>query len=155
MTWWSSVPAPPGLPQRCTEHPRAFPPWCWTNLPRAGRRRPRHRSRTTSVPRRAVVQARKFGAVFTIPGEAQSLDFADGYHRLRLADGEELTAHTVILATGVQYKRLDIPGMERLEAPSVYYAATESEAQGRSDPVTVVGGGNSAGQATIFLARRA
>ena len=105
---------------------------------------------------RAVVQARKFGAVFTIPGEAQSLDFADGYHRLRLADGEELTAHTVILATGVHYKRLDIPGMERLEAPSVYYAATESEAQlCRGDPVTVVGGGNSAGQAAIFLARRA
>ena len=53
MTWWSSVPAPPGLPQRCTEHPRAFPPWCWTNLPRAGRRRPRLRSRTTSVSPRA------------------------------------------------------------------------------------------------------
>jgi thioredoxin reductase len=50
-------------------------------------------------------------------------------HRLRLADGEELTANTVILATGVLYKRLDIPGMERLEAPSVYHAATESEAQ--------------------------
>jgi len=62
----------------------------------------------------------------------------------------------VILATGVRYKRLDIPGMERLEAPSVYYAATESEAQlCRGDPVTVVGGGNSAGQAAIFLARRA
>jgi thioredoxin reductase (NADPH) len=105
---------------------------------------------------RAVVQARKFGAVFSIPGEAQSLDLADGCHVVRLADGEELAAHTVIVATGVRYKRLDIPGTDRLEASSVYYAATESEAQlCRGDPVTVVGGGNSAGQAALFLARQA
>jgi thioredoxin reductase (NADPH) len=104
---------------------------------------------------RAVVQASKFGATFTIPGEARSLDLTDGYHVIRLADGEELTAQTVILATGVRYRRLDIPRMDCLEPSSVYYAATESEAQlCRSDPVTVVGGGNSAGQAAIFLARR-
>lgn len=105
---------------------------------------------------RAVVQARKFGATFTIPGEAQSLDRIDGHFVVRLADGADVEAHTVVLATGVHYRRLDVPGMDRLEGPSVYYAATEFEARlCRGDPVAVVGGGNSAGQAALFLARNA
>ncbi|MCW2761246.1 MAG: Thioredoxin reductase [Marmoricola sp.] len=105
---------------------------------------------------RAVVQARRFGAEFTIPGEASALELADGYHVLRLADGEELSTHAVVLATGAKYRRLKTPGLEHLEAPSVYYAATETEAQlCRGDPVIVVGGGNSAGQAAVFLSRRA
>ncbi|GAB6986218.1 FAD-dependent oxidoreductase [Nocardioides pyridinolyticus] len=103
---------------------------------------------------RAVVQARKFGATFTIPGEARSLDRIDGHFVVGLADGAQVEAHTVILATGVRYRRLDVPGMERLEGPSVYYAATDFEARlCRGDPVAVVGGGNSAGQAALFLAR--
>jgi thioredoxin reductase (NADPH) len=105
---------------------------------------------------RAVVQARKFGAVFTIPGEAQSLERVDGHFVVGLTDGDHVEAHTVVLATGVRYRRLDIPGMDRLEGSSVYYAATEFEARlCRGDPVTVVGGGNSAGQAALFLARTA
>lgn len=105
---------------------------------------------------RAVVQARKFGATFTIPGDAQSLDRIDGHLVVRLTDGTHLEARTVVLATGVRYRRLDVPGMDRLEGPSVYYAATEFEARlCRGEPVTVVGGGNSAGQAALFLARKA
>ncbi len=104
---------------------------------------------------RAVVQARKFGAVFNIPGEATSLTQADGYHLVGLADGDDLIAHAVLVATGVHYRRLDIPGTDRLEGSSVYYAATEFEGRlCRRDPVTVVGGGNSAGQAACFLARQ-
>ena len=104
---------------------------------------------------RAVVQARKFGAVFNIPGEATALTQADGYHAVSLAEGDDLIAHAVLVATGVHYRRLDVPGMDRLEGSSVYYAATEFEARlCRQDPVTVVGGGNSAGQAACFLARR-
>ncbi|GAB3201312.1 FAD-dependent oxidoreductase [Nocardioides hungaricus] len=104
---------------------------------------------------RAVVQARKFGAAFSIPGEATSLTQADGYHVVGLADGGDLVAHAVLVATGVRYRRLDVPGLDRLEGSSVYYAATESEARlCQQDPVTVVGGGNSAGQAACFLARR-
>jgi thioredoxin reductase (NADPH) len=104
---------------------------------------------------RAVVQARKFGAVFNIPGEATSLTQADGYHVVGLAEGDDLIAHAVLVATGVHYRRLDIPGTDRLEGSSVYYAATEFEARlCRQDPVTVVGGGNSAGQAACFLARQ-
>ena len=102
-----------------------------------------------------MVQARKFGAVFTIPGEATSLTQADGYHVVGLAEGDDLIAHAVLVATGVRYRRLDIPGTDRLEGSSVYYAATEFEARlCRQDPVTVVGGGNSAGQAACFLARQ-
>jgi thioredoxin reductase (NADPH) len=104
---------------------------------------------------RAVVQARKFGAAFSIPGEATSLRQADGYHVVRLAEGDDLIAHAVLVATGVRYRRLDVPGTDRLEGSSVYYAATEFEARlCRQDPVTVVGGGNSAGQAACFLARQ-
>jgi thioredoxin reductase (NADPH) len=105
---------------------------------------------------RAVVQARKFGATFTIPGEAQSLDRIHGHFVVTLTDGAQVEGHTVVLATGVRYRRLDVPGMDRLEGPSVYYAATEYEARlCRGDPVTVVGGGNSAGQAALFMARNA
>lgn len=104
---------------------------------------------------RAVVQARKFGAAFSIPGEATSLTQADGYHVVGLADGEDLVSHAVLVATGVRYRRLDVPGLDRLEGSSVYYAATEFEARlCQDDPVTVVGGGNSAGQAACFLSRR-
>jgi thioredoxin reductase (NADPH) len=104
---------------------------------------------------RAVVQARKFGAVFNVPGEATSLTQADGYHVVGLAEGDALIAHAVLVATGVRYRRLDIPGTDRLEGSSVYYAATEFEARlCRQDPVTIVGGGNSAGQAACFLARQ-
>ena len=105
---------------------------------------------------RAMIQARRFGSEFTIPGEAASLEFTEGCHVLRLADGAELCAHAVVLATGATYRRLEVPGLEHLEASSVYYAATETEAQlCRGDPVTVVGGGNSAGQAAVFLSNRA
>jgi thioredoxin reductase (NADPH) len=104
---------------------------------------------------RALVQARKFGAVFSVPGEATSLGQADGYHVVRLTDGDELVAHAVLVATGVHYRRLDVPGTDRLEGSSVYYAATDFEARlCRQDPVGVVGGGNSAGQAACFLARQ-
>ncbi|MGH3476229.1 MAG: NAD(P)/FAD-dependent oxidoreductase [Nocardioidaceae bacterium] len=62
----------------------------------------------------------------------------------------------MILAMGVRYRRLEVPGLDRLEPASVYYAATENEARlCRGDPVTIVGGGNSAGQAAVFLARQA
>lgn len=73
-----------------------------------------------------------------------------------LTDGAQVETHAVVFATGVRYRRLEVPGMDRLEGPSVYYAATDFEAQlCRGDPVTVVGGGNSAGQASLFLARNA
>jgi thioredoxin reductase (NADPH) len=105
---------------------------------------------------RAVIQAKKFGAMFTIPAEAKSLSTAPGYHVVRLADDAEVMAHAVILATGASDRRLEVPGAKRLEGTSVYYAATDTEANlCRGDPVVIVGGGNSAGQASVFLAKHA
>jgi thioredoxin reductase (NADPH) len=105
---------------------------------------------------RAVVQARKFGATFMVPAEARALFRRQDHHVVRLADGGEVTAGAVVIATGAHYRRLDVPGMDRLEQSSVYYAATEMEASVcHGDPVTVVGGGNSAGQAAVFLSKHA
>lgn len=105
---------------------------------------------------RAIVQARKFGAVFIVPGEAQSLDRIDGHFIVGLVDGAQVEAHAVVLATGVRFRRLDVPGADRFEGPSIYYAATEFEARlCGGHPVVIVGGGNSAGQAALFLSRTA
>ncbi|MET0859550.1 MAG: FAD-dependent oxidoreductase [Microbacterium sp.] len=105
---------------------------------------------------RAVVQARKFGAAFMVPGEAQSLDNSDGQFVVGLTDGSQVGAHSVVLATGVRFRRLAALGADRFEGPSIYYAATEFEARTcRGEPVMIVGGGNSAGQAALFLARTA
>lgn len=102
---------------------------------------------------RAALQADKFGAVITVPFTATSLESRDGYYVVSIDDGTTLTARTVLLATGAHYRRLGVPGLDRLEGTSVYYAATMQEAQlCRADPVAIVGGGNSAGQAALFLA---
>ncbi|WP_406203681.1 FAD-dependent oxidoreductase [Streptomyces decoyicus] len=105
---------------------------------------------------RSVLQARKFGAQLTVPAEVTSLEPRDGRYALTFADGSEIQAATIVLASGVRYRRLDVPGIDRLEGSSVYYAATLHEANlCRMDPVAVVGGGNSAGQAALFLAEYA
>jgi thioredoxin reductase (NADPH) len=105
---------------------------------------------------RAVLQAEKFGARGTVPAEVVGLERSDGNYVLRFADGGDLTTRCVIVATGVRVRRLPVPGLERFEDTCVYYAATPVEArQCVGDPVVVVGGGNSAGQAAVFLAGHA
>jgi thioredoxin reductase (NADPH) len=89
-----------------------------------------------------------------VPAEATALDERDGYYVVRFDDGSEATARTVLITTGARYRKLDVPRLEELEGTCVYYAATMMEAHlCRGDPVAVVGGGNSAGQATLFLAQ--
>ena len=101
----------------------------------------------------ALIQAQKFGAHVTVPAEASSLENHDGYYVVRLAEGEAVSTRALIVASGVRYRRLPVPGLDELEGSSVYYAATLMEAQlCAGTPVVVVGGGNSAGQAVIFLA---
>jgi thioredoxin reductase (NADPH) len=101
---------------------------------------------------RAVLQAEKFGAELTMPARATSLEHRADHYAIGLEDGQELRARAVVIATGVQYRRLPVPRLEELEGTSVYYAATLMEAQlCRGDPIAVVGGGNSAGQAALFL----
>ncbi|UXY23411.1 FAD-dependent oxidoreductase [Streptomyces cynarae] len=102
---------------------------------------------------RAVLQAGKFGARISVPAEAARLEPRGGHYAVSFADGSEITARTVVLATGARYRRLHVPGIEPLEGASVHYSATLYEAQQcRTEPVAVVGGGNSAGQAVLFLA---
>ena len=109
----------------------------------------------SELAERATIQAEKFGARLTIPARATALESDDGRHRIRLDDGSELLTRTVMIATGKRYRRLPVPRLEEFEGASVYYAATQVEAQlCAGDPVAVVGGGNSAGQAAEFLSRQ-
>jgi thioredoxin reductase (NADPH) len=104
---------------------------------------------------RAMVQADKFGARTAVPQAAVGLRREDGHYRIELSEGGEVEARSVIAATGARYRRLDVPRLEHFEGVSVHYAATEPEAQRcEGEEVVVVGGGNSAGQAALFLAGR-
>ena len=104
---------------------------------------------------RALIQADKFGARTAVPQEAIGLRREDGHYRIELSEGGEVAARSVIAATGARYRRLEVPRLGRFEGVSVHYAATEVEAQScEGEEVAVVGGGNSAGQAALFLAGR-
>ena len=103
---------------------------------------------------RAVAQARKFNARFATPYRALSLEPGNGRHVVRLEEDHEIAARAVLLATGAQYRRLPVDGLAEYEGISVFYAAGPPEAQlCGAERVAVVGGGNSAGQAAVWLAR--
>jgi thioredoxin reductase (NADPH) len=109
----------------------------------------------SELAERASVQATRFGARTAVPELARSLAFEDGYHLVELDGGDRLRARSVVVATGASYRRLGVERLAEFEGAGVYYAATEVEAQMcRGDPVVVVGGANSAGQAAVFLAHR-
>jgi thioredoxin reductase (NADPH) len=103
---------------------------------------------------RAVTQARKFNARLATPYRALSLEPGDGRHTVQLEDDHEISARAVVIATGAQYRRLPVDDLDHYEGISVFYAAGPPEAQlCGAERVAVVGGGNSAGQAAIWLAR--
>jgi thioredoxin reductase (NADPH) len=110
---------------------------------------------------RGEVQAMKFGTRFAMPRRVASLerladDESGGGFCVTFESGQRVRARAVVVATGVQYRRLPIPGLEALEGMGVYYAATENEARLCRDAETlVIGGGNSAGQAAMYLSRSA
>ena len=100
----------------------------------------------------AVVQANKFGAHLPVASPVTGLSFDSKYAVLHLDNGETVSAKCLLIATGADYRRLDVEGCERFEGCGVYYAATPVEAQlCKGSDVVVVGGGNSAGQASVFL----
>jgi thioredoxin reductase (NADPH) len=110
----------------------------------------------SELANRAVLQANKFGARLSVPTPVTSLEFEGAYPVLRLDGGESVTAKCLLIATGAEYRRLGVEGCERYEGTGVYYAATPNEAQlCRGAEVVLVGGGNSAGQAAVFLAGHA
>ena len=103
---------------------------------------------------RGQVQAMKFGTCFAMPRRVERLAQRDGGFCVTLGDGEELCARSVLVATGVQYRRLPLDRLEEFEGVGVYYAATEMEARFCAETeAIVVGGGNSAGQAAMYLSR--
>ena len=104
---------------------------------------------------RTAIQAQRLGAHLNSPCEVAGIKLEAGFHSVVLADGSEIPARAVIVASGARYRRLAVDDLARFEGAGVYYAATDLEARmctGR--PVVVVGGGNSAGQAAIYLAQR-
>ncbi len=108
----------------------------------------------TDLTQRAVVQAQKFGARLTVPCRAASLRDRAGYLVVNLSDGSEVVGRAVVAATGAAYRRLDADRLSDFEGRGVYYAATDTEARQCSGAsVLVAGGGNSAGQAAMFLAQ--
>jgi thioredoxin reductase (NADPH) len=108
------------------------------------------------LARRAVTQARRFGVEILTPQEATAIRTQDQYRILTLSDGKEISCHALILALGVSWRRLNIPGVEKLTGAGVYYGAAQTEALAcTNEDVYVIGGANSAGQAAMYFSKYA
>jgi thioredoxin reductase (NADPH) len=108
------------------------------------------------LARRAVVQAKRFGVEILSPQEVVSARVEGPYRILKLADDSELSCHALMIATGVQWKRLEAPGVDRLQGAGVYYGGGATEALScKGEIVYIVGGANSAGQAAMNFAKYA
>jgi thioredoxin reductase (NADPH) len=108
------------------------------------------------LARRAVVQAQRFGVEILSPQEAVAIRIEGPYRIIKLVDGSEISCHALMIATGVQWRRLDAPGIDKLQGAGVYYGGGATEALTcKGETVYVVGGANSAGQAAMNFARYA
>ena len=106
------------------------------------------------LARRALTQARRLGAEILSPQEVIGMRRDDPYRTVHLADGTDLSCQTIVISTGVSYRQLDLPGVSELVGAGIFYGASISEAVLYRDlEVGVMGGGNSAGQAAVYLAR--
>jgi thioredoxin reductase (NADPH) len=106
----------------------------------------------SDLAHRALIQATRFGAEILTPQEAVGLRVQDTYRLVTLADGSEVGCRALVIATGVSYRTLDIPGADQLLGMGVYYSAARPEALAhQGEDVFIIGGGNSAGQAAMFL----
>ena len=108
----------------------------------------------SELARRAMTQARRFGAEMIAVQEACALEARGAARVVKLSGGGELSSHAVLIATGVSYRRLDAPGFDDFVGRGVYYGASIAEAQGvRDQDVYIIGGANSAGQAAVYFSR--
>ncbi|HTV39325.1 MAG TPA: FAD-dependent oxidoreductase [Candidatus Sulfotelmatobacter sp.] len=108
----------------------------------------------TDLARRAIAQARRFGAEILSPQEVRSIRMEGPSRVLTLADGAEVGTKAVLIATGIAFRRLEVPGLDRLSGSGVYYYAPMSEAFSyRDGDIYIVGGANSAGQAAMYFSR--
>jgi thioredoxin reductase (NADPH) len=106
------------------------------------------------LTRRALTQAERFGCELLRPQEVTGITLRAPYKVLKLADGNEVSCQALVIATGINYRRLDVPGIDQLTGAGVYYGAAITEAVScRDNAVFVIGAGNSAGQAAMYLAR--
>ena len=109
-----------------------------------------------NLARRAVAQAVRFGTEILTPREATNIRVDGPYRFVKLNDGTEISCHTLLITTGVSYRKLDVPGIDRLTGAGVYYGAAMTQALTyRDEDVYLVGGANSAGQAAIYFSRYA
>ena len=108
----------------------------------------------TDLARRAIAQARRFGAEILAPQEVRKIRLEGPSRVLTLADGSEIGTKAVLIATGIAFRRLEVPGLDRLSGSGVYYYAPMSEAFSyRDGDIYIVGGANSAGQAAMYFSR--
>ncbi len=106
------------------------------------------------LARRAVVQAQRFGVEILSPQEAVGMRTEGSYRILKLADGNEISCHALMIASGVQWRRLDAPGIDRLQGAGIYYGGGATEALScKGETVYIIGGANSAGQAAMNFAK--
>ncbi|MFL6414850.1 MAG: FAD-dependent oxidoreductase [Bryobacteraceae bacterium] len=106
------------------------------------------------LTRRAVAQARRFGAEILTPQQAVGVRSEGTYRSIMLADGSEVSCHALLIATGVQWRKLNVPGIDNLQGAGVYYGAGSTEALScRNEDVYIIGGANSAGQAAMNFSR--
>lgn len=110
----------------------------------------------SDLARRAVTQAKRFGVEILSPQEVKGVRIEDPYRIVILADGTEISCHALMIATGVSWRRLDVPGMDRLYGAGVYYGAAMTEALScMNEDVYIIGGANSAGQAAMYMSKYA
>ncbi len=108
------------------------------------------------LARRAVTQAKRFGVEILTPQEVTGIRLEDPYRFVQLSSGSEISCHAVILALGVAWRRLNVPGLEKLTGAGVYYGAAQTEAMScQGEEVYIVGGANSAGQAAMYFSKYA
>ncbi|NEQ47152.1 MAG: FAD-dependent oxidoreductase [Leptolyngbya sp. SIOISBB] len=108
----------------------------------------------SDLARRAVTQAKRFGVELLAPQEATGIRVEDTYRIITLADGSEISCHAMILAMGVAWRRLSMPGIEQFTGAGIYYGAAQTEAAAcEGEDVYVVGGANSAGQAAMYFSK--
>ncbi len=160
----SSVPDRRAWLPRCTPRRKVCAPSCWKALAPGGQAGTSSKIENylgfptgisgEALAGRAQVQAQKFGARLAIARAVTGIDLRCMPYRLRLEDDRSVAARAVVIATGARYRKLDVADYERFEGQGIHYAATAMEQQlCEGEEVVIVGGGNSAGQAAVFLSR--
>ncbi len=110
----------------------------------------------SELARRALTQATRFGIEFLSPQEVESFEIDGNYKRVKLKDGTEINTRAVVITTGVDYRKLPASGVDNFTGAGIYYGAAMTEAQScRNKKVFIVGGGNSAGQGSVYLSKYA